>query len=227
MVLIVAAIALFAPWYSVTTSQVVPQTQSYTTQFTIPTTTAQTQTVPQMQTVYVLPNAVTIPAADPNQPVPSYDPQWISPDFNLHAGSIVSVTTTCFCVIQMRSDFLPFQGIGITQNGASLYVSNSVVPKSGPYVLWVWSISLSPVTLSFSVAESVVGSVEVTQILTTQTVTQTLATYSITSVTQSSQTTISPYTTFGLTTSATVLALLALIVALSIVFERQKRQPTT
>jgi len=42
-------------------------------------------------------------------------------------------------------------------------------------------------------------------------------------VTEYSQTAVPPYTTLGVTTTATVLVLLALIVVLCILFERQKR----
>ncbi len=206
LVLIVAAIALVLPWYPVTTSQVVPQTQSYTTQFEVPTTTS------QMQTVYTLPNPVTIPGAQ-SIFIGLLSP-WISRTFNLQAGLSVSVSVilpSAGYAVFIWENFPPYDRINFTMNGV-LQGYTAVVPKSGSYYVTISNLNTTPITISaLSVSEGVSETVQLTRTLTT---------YSTTSVTQYSQTTIAPYTTLGLTTSATVLILLALVLLLSILIDR-------
>jgi|GEM_PF-1670086 len=212
LILIVAAIGLFAPWYPMTTSQLVPQTQSDTTQFEVPMTT----TV-QMQIVYTHPDSVTIPSA-PSVMIGLLSP-WQSRTFNLQSGLSLFVSVTLSpssgYAVFIWENFPPFDRINFTMNGVLQGYSN-VIAKSGSYDVTISNLNTDgPLTFSsLSVSEGISETVQLTQTRTT---------YSTTSVTQYSQILVSPYTTLGMTTSATVLALIVLIVALSIIFERQKR----
>jgi len=91
-------------------------------------------------------------------------------------------------------------------------VSTFVAPTTGQYNIYLYTFDGKPgsvYTVSITASQAQNG-------LVTET------TYRTSQVTAS----VPPYTTLGLTTSATVLALLALIVALCIVFERQKQRRT-
>lgn len=67
-----------------------------------------------------------------------------------------------------------------------------------------------------SISESAPEPPEVTEM-------QTLTTYSTTTVTEHSQATVPPFTILGVTASATILVLLAIIVVRSILIEKRKR----
>lgn len=206
--LIVVAIALFAPWYSVTTSQVVPEVQNYTTQLEAPTTSL------QMETVYTLPNPITIPAYGGAQNIVSaLTAPWVSSSFNLQVGSSISATVIGQTyVIGIYENFSPYHDVDFTLNGKVPSPGNAVVPESGPYVVEIVNLNSAPITINaISVVESMSQSVEAYQTLTT---------YTTTPLTQYSQTTVSPYTILGGIASAVILVLLALVLVLSILLDR-------
>lgn len=232
IVLVVAIVVLIMPWYQVTTSQIVPQTQSYTTQFEVPTTNY------QIVTVYTLPSPVELHSANYGPPSPpcatsffycNSNAFWHSENFSLQTGVIYTVT-----VNECPECSLWFEGIA---------PSGSTPPLTGPQFNINVSVDGSgeesfaaPASAMYQVVVGYGGSYNTTAMLHAisiigsvpqdVTLTQTLTAYSTRSVTTYAQTTVSPYTTVGVTASATVLVMLVLMVVLSIFFERQKRQPT-
>ena len=191
IVLIVVAIALFAPWYSVTTSQVVPEIQNYTTQFEEATTNYQTVTI------YTMPNPVNLPTP--------YFGFWLSQSFELVGGSTYNIYVTectiCYLVFEEYSSNVTLFTMGSGER-------SFVAPMTGSYDVLVQLLGLGSGTIY---------SVTITQVEAQSTeVAQTLTTYSTTNVTQYSQTTVPPYTILGAVASTAILILLALILVLSI-----------
>ena len=198
ILLIAIVVALFTPWYSVQSSQ------TSTSVFEVPTTSYQTVTI------YNLPNPVNLtPITLPN--VGYVCTCWFSQNFTLQAGSTYSVN-----VVFGSGDSLVMVDNAVT--GSDIHdvgqsgVSTFVAPTTGQYNIYLYTFDGKPgsvYTVSITASQAQNG-------LVTET------TYRTSQVTAS----VPPYTTLGLTTSATVLALLALIVALCIVFERQKQRRT-
>ncbi len=228
LVLIVVILVLIAPWYPMTTSQVVLQTQSFTTQFETPTTNYQTVTV------YTLSGPVKLQSVNygPPEPSDSCALSWIycnlagefeSGRFNLQAEDTYTVTVSecqeCSLAIAYGQEI----AFGEENTQVSIHGSGQtsfVVPNSGAYLVTVGNYgewNSTGVLNAISITGSVPQSVQVTRTLTT---------YSTTSVTEYSQIIVSPYTVLGVTVSATAIALLALIAIMFDLFERQKRQPT-
>ena len=218
--LIAAAILLFAPWYPVTTSQLVAQTQSYTTQFEVPTTNYQTVTA------YALSSPVELHSVNYGPPSPPCSTSWVycnvsamyqSQTFNLQGGVSYTVTVTeCpACGIYIEQQFGAYNTYAsITGSGEASFVA----PASGSYQVYASSGADGGTNPGMLNALTITGSIP-----QSAEVAQTVTTYSTASVAQYSQTEVSPYMALGLAASATILALLALIVVLCILFERRKR----
>lgn len=219
LVLIVAAIAIVLPWYPLTTSQVVPQTQSYTTQFEVPTTSYQTVTA------YTLPGPVEVQSVNYGPPTPPCSAGWYyckpggfqSQPFNLQSGVSYTVTVNeCqACGMYVEQEFGGYNTYAsITGSGEASFVA----PASGSYEIYASSGAdgstnpgmLNAVLISGSIPQSVE-------------LAQTLTTYSTTSVTQYSQAAVSPYTILGVLPSAAIIGILVIVV---LFFALQNRRTT-
>ncbi|MGP8069870.1 MAG: hypothetical protein ACLP5V_08275 [Candidatus Bathyarchaeia archaeon] len=218
LILVVAAIALFAPWYPLTTSQVVLQTQSYTTQFTEPTTTYQTVAV------YTLPSPVQLQSDNSGGScslawyycnVAAY---WRSQNLTLQTGVTYTVTVNecqqCGiffeAVVPAGSTPLTAPQVNINVAVTGSGETSFVVPASAIYQVVAASDvagTINDISITASVPQSVV-------------LTQTLTTYAMTSVTQYYQSTLAPYSILGATISVVILVLLAVVVVLVILFGR-------
>jgi hypothetical protein len=226
IVLIVAVIVIFSPWYSVTTSQIVPQIQGYTTQFQTATTNYQTVTV------YTLPSPVGLyPANDGGSCAVS----WIYCDgyafwqenLTLQAGVAYKVTvnqcSNCSLEIggPMKLVNYPVTSILVVTGANVAKIAGSgeasfIVPTSGTYGLIVGNLERYPeydkgMLNSISITGGTPQSVELTETLTT---------YTTTPLTQYSQTIVSPYTILGGVASAVILVLLAVVLGVSILVDR-------
>ncbi|MGA2791251.1 MAG: hypothetical protein ABSF00_10855 [Candidatus Bathyarchaeia archaeon] len=206
VVLVVVLFVLVVPWYPMPTSQVVPQTQTYTTQLEVSTTSYQTQTI------YSMPNPVTLTGifVAPTTAV------FTSTEFNLQNGSIYLVNLswqpcnpcvrgTIFLSPHESNDLLNYtlyydafgHGHGIL-----------TVAKSGAYSILIYNSSPIPITLSnLLITTSVAYAFQLTETVTT---------YNAVAITQLSQTTVPPYTILGAVASTILLALAMLLVVLSI-----------
>lgn len=189
-----------------TTGQVVSQTQSYTSQFAVTTTST------QMQTVYTLPSPITILGAQSIM-IGLLSP-WKSSAFSLQAGLSLSISVTLPSsgyAVFVWENFAPFDRINYTLNGV-LQGYTAVVPQSGSYYVTISNLNTSPITIStLSVAQSASEAVQLTQTVTV---------YDTTIVSQSLETIVPLYTVLGTVASAIILVLLAVVLALSILLDR-------
>jgi hypothetical protein len=221
IVLVVAAIVLVSPWYQVTTSQVAPTTANYTTQFEVPTVNYQTVTV------YTLPSPVQLQSDSYGPPSPPCSTAWYycnvaafwhSANITLQTGNVTYTVTVSEC--QQCSIFfsavVPAGSTPLTAPQVNIDVSLSgsggtsfVVPASGIYQI-VAASDVAGMVNNISITASIPQIVVLTQ---------TLSTYSTTSVTQYHQFTVAPYTILGTTASAVILALLVVVV-LTMLFDR-------
>ena len=207
LLLTVVAIALVLPWYPVTKSQMVPQIQTYTNLFEVPTESYQSVTV------YTLPSPVTVQTANQGG---QCEAAWTycniaaffkSQNFSLQAGAIytVSVVQCQECGLFIFEQSLGFTSFDILGSGTKSFTASS----SGTYLVYIANLGNSPDTVSsISITGNIPENVEVVQ---------THIAYATTSVTQYSQTMLSPYTALGITTSITVLVLLAIMIVVAII----------
>jgi len=210
ILLAVGIIGLAVPWYPVTTSQMGAQIQTYTNLFEVPTTSYQSVTA------YALPSPVTIQTANQGG---QCEAAWHycnvaaffrSQNFSLQLGGIysVSVVQCQECGLSIFEQSFGPTTVDIRGSGTTSFTASN----SGIYWIYVANLGNNTDTVSsISITGNIPQSVEIVQ---------THIAYATTNLTQYSQTMVSPYRAFGLTTSATVLVLLAIIVVLSILLDR-------
>jgi len=207
LLLTVVAIVLVLPWYPVTKSQMVPQIQTYTNLFEVPTESYQSVTV------YTLPSPVTVQTANRGgQCKAAWNDCNVaaffkSQNFSLQAGAsyTVSVVQCQECALFIFEQSFGFHSFDILGSGAKSFTASS----SGTYWVYFANLGNSPDTVS---SISITGSVPESVV-----VVQTHIAYATTSVTQYSQTMLSPYTALGITTSASLVLLLAIMIVIVII----------
>lgn len=219
--LIVAAIVLISPWYQVTLSTQIPQTNAHMTEVALLTSnyesSYETQTnFGQPQIVFSMQGSVNLPGA-------CMFSCWVSQSFFLQSGSVIEVDVTqcqsCLLTIDNTNGSL---NAAIIQLGLFPNLNNTVrVVDSGNYVVTLGNLGDFAGTVT-SISVSVIASTkivpQITEVVQTTMVLST--TFSTTTVTQYSQTMVPPYTAIGVVALTAILVLLALLLVLSILLDR-------
>ena len=217
VILLVTILVLVTPLFPVPVSQEVVQTNSYTTQFQVPTTTY------EVQTIYSLPRPVTLMGLTG----PPATAIFVSTEFKLQSNFMYEAEVTCqpcetgkgsiaflFLFPQGNNTLLeyplrydvPGQGHG-----------NLTVSRSGVYGIVMYCINSCTIS-TLSIIVSVPYSFQLTETATT---------YNTVTMTEHSQTTVPIYTILGVLASGAILVLLALLVVLSILFDRRMISAST
>jgi hypothetical protein len=221
IVLIVAAIVLFSPWYSVTLSTQIPQTNTYTKESVALTSNlgssyaTQTSLI-QAQTVYSLQAPVSL-AGECGSAC------WVSPSFSLKSGSIIQVSVSECQLCVAFIDSTNGSSTGITLGMFMPSTGTFRIPDSGNYVVTLGNTGNFDGTVT-SISVSVI--IESTNLVTQPTELVETATIALGTIvntvtyTQYSQAIVSPYTILGGIVSAMILALLAVVLGASVLVDR-------
>ena len=194
IIVAVAALVLFTPWYPSVGTQVV--TQTFTFAYSYPTTTSNDQ----VQTVYNLTSAIMLQGLFQSGATFSNVYNDIK-DVGLVAGATVTVTVQqCQnCATALDKDFAEKSTV------FSLYgsgVGDFVVPETGQYKLYVSNLGttqdqVTSINISEDIPQSIVGS-------QTEYETHTV------NVTEYSVRSVGPYLIMGILSAALIVAILAL-----------------
>ena len=207
VILLVTILVLVTPLFPVPVSQEVVQTNSYTTQFQVSTTTY------EVQTIYSLQNPVTLKGLTG----PPETAIFTSTEFKLRSDSIYEADVTCQpCEVRNGSIFLFPQGNNTLleyplrydapgQGHATLTVS-----RSGVYGIVMYCIKSCTIS-TLSITTSVPYSFQLTETVTS---------YNTVTMIQHSMTTVPVYTILGVLASDVILVLLALLVVLAILVDQ-------
>ena len=205
--LLVAILVLATPFYPVPVSREVVQTDSYTTEFEVSTTTYGVQTIYQLPRPVILMGLTGPPATA----------IFTSTEFKLQSNSIYEANVTCQpCEVGKGSIFLFPQGNNTLLEYPLRYDvpgqghGTLTVSRSGVYGIVMYCINSCTIS-TLSITTSVPYSFQLTE---------TVATYNTATMTQHSQTTVPIYTILGVLASASILILLALLVMVSILFDQ-------
>ena len=209
-ILLVTILVLVTPFLPVPVSEESFQTNSYTTQFQATSTTS------EVQTIYRLPKPVTLTGLTG----PPATAIFVSTEFKLERNFIYDAEVTCqpcdvgkgsiaflFLFPQGNNTLLeyPLHYDVPGQGHGTLTVS-----RSGVYGIVMYCINSCTIS-ALSVTTSVPHSFQLTETVTT---------YDTATMTQRSQAMVPIYTVLGVSASAVILAFSALLVVVSILYQR-------
>jgi len=210
-ILVVTILVLVTPFFPVSVSHEVVQTNSYITQFPASTTTYEMRTVYSLEKVVTLKGLVGPPATA----------IFVSTEFALQSNFTYEVKVTCQ-PCDVRNGSIAYFSLFPQGNNTLLgYPLRYDVPgqghgtltvsKSGVYGIVMYCVDLCTLS-SLSVTIGIPYGFQLTKTLTT---------YNTVTMTQHSQTTVPIYTILGMLISAVIIVLAALLVVLSILFDRK------
>ncbi len=218
------AILLVAPWYQVITSQQITNTFTQTFTATTGFTFQVASTSQEAQTVYTLPNSITVQGT-PNgvncvaAPSASTCGLWASTPFTLEAGSSILVNCECHGVIGIYATTSPYTSVDFTLNGnPSSNPSGGTVPVTGLYEVGILNLQTYPVTeTGITVIEQtpVIASLAETSYYTANNTEFNTVETSVPSISQ-----VAPYSIVGILPSAILILVLCLIVMFMVLVER-------
>ena len=218
ILLVVAVLGLTLPWYQVTTSHLVPQTQTYTTEVTLLTTSHETRTTfGPPQTIFTLPSPVTLDGekeGERNQQTCC----WVSQPFPLQVGVIqVNVTDCKFCSLTIgnANGFLNTTIIQLIGSGGE----TGGVMDAGSYVANIWNMGDFPGNITYLSIIETVGSPNVSS--QPAKLTQSTIVFSTTNSTAYSRSTLPFYMIFGLAPSVAIIISLGIMAATAILVDRR------
>jgi hypothetical protein len=200
ILLAVAVLVLVLPWYPVVRSQTVTATFTYTYQ--VPDESYQSVTV------YSLPNSVTLQGFFQSGATLSKIYQTLG-DVTLESGAIVTVEVQqCqFCSTSLSKDFGDKASIFSMSGGGT---GDFIAPESGQYQIGIGNVGFT---------QERVSSILITANVPRNSM-QTQSGYNTVDVTEYSVATVPVYSVLGIMTSAVILALVAILVVVAILFNQ-------